>query len=76
MNLTVPEGYYLVEFFGTHDFGWLKQDATLPMTSDGSLSEFGGKLGMIDDKFIFTMMIIVIMIIITIATITIIFSLF
>ena len=61
-NLTVPEGYYLVEFFGTHDFGWLKQDSTLPMTSDGSLAEFGGKLGeilLIISSIIIMMMIVV-----------------
>ena len=44
-SLVIPEGYYLVEFFGTHDFGWLKQEATMPMTSDGLLSDPTGKLG-------------------------------
>lgn len=43
--LTVPEGYMLVEFFGTHDFGWLKEDATIPMTDDGVLTVPGGEIG-------------------------------
>lgn len=34
---TAPDGYYLVEFFGTHDFGWIKADSTLLFNSDGVL---------------------------------------
>ena len=79
-NLTVPEGYYLVEFFGTHDFGWLKQDSTLPMTSDGSLAEFGGKLGatllIIFAKITITIIIIILTVIIIIITIIIIMIIF
>ena len=43
--LTVPDGYALVEFFGTHDFGWVKQDTMMPMLFDGSLPCHGGKIG-------------------------------
>ena len=43
--LTVPDGYALVEFFGTHDFGWVKQDTMMPMLFDGSFGGQGGKIG-------------------------------
>lgn len=29
-DLVVPEGYLLIEFFGTHDFGWIKADVCGP----------------------------------------------
>jgi hypothetical protein len=34
---TAPDSYYLVEFFGTHDFGWIKADTTLLFNDDGVL---------------------------------------
>ena len=43
--LTVPDGYALVEFFGTHDFGWVKQDTMIPMHIGGYLPGLGGKIG-------------------------------
>ena len=43
--LTVPDGYALVEFFGTHDFGWVKQDTMIPMLLNGSFGGQGGKIG-------------------------------
>lgn len=43
--LTVPEGYILVEFFGSHDFGWLKEGTVHPMTYDGKLPFEDGKIG-------------------------------
>ena len=36
LTLRIPDGFALVEFFGTHDFGWVKFDNILPFTSDGS----------------------------------------
>ena len=45
----IPEGYALVEFFGTHDFGWVRQDTMIPIIFDGtdSISPPGlsGKIG-------------------------------
>jgi hypothetical protein len=41
----VPDGYALVEFFGTHDFGWVKQDTMIPMLLNGSFGGQGGKIG-------------------------------
>ena len=45
----IPEGYALVEFFGTHDFGWVKQDTMIPLLYDGTDSISppgqGGKIG-------------------------------
>jgi hypothetical protein len=35
----------LVEFFGTHDFGWLREDSTVPMTFDGILTVPDGTIG-------------------------------
>ena len=32
-GLSVPEGYLLLEYFGAHDFGWVKCDAVFPMYS-------------------------------------------
>lgn len=43
--LTVPDGYMLVEFFGSHDFGWLKEGSVHAMTSDGRLPVDHGKIG-------------------------------
>ena len=43
--LTVPDGYMLVEFFGSHDFGWLKEGSVHAMTSDGRLPVEHGKIG-------------------------------
>ena len=34
--LVVPEGFLLIEFFGTHDFGWVKAEAVLPFCVDGT----------------------------------------
>jgi hypothetical protein len=31
-ELVCPEGYLLVEFFGSHDFGWVKADICSPFT--------------------------------------------
>lgn len=45
--LTVPDGYALVEFFGTHDFGWVKQDTMIPMLLNGSFGGQGGKIGVL-----------------------------
>lgn len=40
-ELSVPEGYLLIEFFGSHDFGWIKADLCGPFkvweTEDGVL---------------------------------------
>ena len=43
--LTIPEGYMLVEFFGTHDFGWLREESTVPMTLDDILTVPDGTIG-------------------------------
>jgi hypothetical protein len=43
--LTIPEGYMLVEFFGTHDFGWLREESTIPMTIDDILTVPDGTIG-------------------------------
>ena len=32
--LIPPEGYLLVEYFGSHDFGWVKAENTAPLTDD------------------------------------------
>ena len=37
----VPEGHLLVEFFGTHDFGWVKADLAFPLPTDGKLPKLG-----------------------------------
>ena len=34
--LVVPEGFLLIEFYGTHDFGWVKADTVLPFCVDGT----------------------------------------
>eukprot|EP00602_Paraphysomonas_sp_CaronLab_P010161 CAMPEP_0185029736 /NCGR_PEP_ID=MMETSP1103-20130426/16217_1 /TAXON_ID=36769 /ORGANISM="Paraphysomonas bandaiensis, Strain Caron Lab Isolate" /LENGTH=665 /DNA_ID=CAMNT_0027564585 /DNA_START=240 /DNA_END=2237 /DNA_ORIENTATION=+ len=34
----VPAGMVLVEFFGSHDFGWVRCDALFPLPPDASLS--------------------------------------
>lgn len=39
--LVVPEGFLLVEFYGTHDFGWVKADSVLPFCVDGSKPSLG-----------------------------------
>jgi hypothetical protein len=31
--LSVPEGYLLLEYFGAHDFGWVKAESVFPMFS-------------------------------------------
>eukprot|EP00600_Ochromonadales_sp_CCMP1393_P008836 CAMPEP_0174956168 /NCGR_PEP_ID=MMETSP0004_2-20121128/1379_1 /TAXON_ID=420556 /ORGANISM="Ochromonas sp., Strain CCMP1393" /LENGTH=671 /DNA_ID=CAMNT_0016204161 /DNA_START=108 /DNA_END=2119 /DNA_ORIENTATION=- len=31
LPLEVPEGYVLLEYFGAHDFGWVKREAVMPM---------------------------------------------
>lgn len=43
--LTVPDGYILVEFFGSHDFGWIIEGTVHPMTYDGKLPFEDGKIG-------------------------------
>ena len=32
----VPPGYLLVEFFGSHDFGWIKAESMLPFAAVGT----------------------------------------
>ena len=39
--LVVPEGFFLVEFYGTHDFGWVKAESVLPFSVDGSKPALG-----------------------------------
>ena len=34
--LVVPDGFLLIEFYGTHDFGWVKAEAVLPFCVDGT----------------------------------------
>jgi hypothetical protein len=31
--LSVPEGYLLLEYFGAHDFGWVKAESVFTMFS-------------------------------------------
>jgi hypothetical protein len=31
MQLAIPDGYLLVEYFGTHNFSWIKSDTVLPL---------------------------------------------
>eukprot|EP01038_Epipyxis_sp_PR26KG_P007828 gene7828-10633_t len=37
-NLTCPEGYLLIEFFGAHDFGWIKAETAIPFLGPESNS--------------------------------------
>jgi hypothetical protein len=65
--LTVPEGYMLVEFFGTHDFGWLREDSTVPMTLDEILTVPGGIIGIVCytfNSYLFLLLFLVVMVII------------
>jgi len=39
-QFVIPEGYLLLEYFGEHDFGWVKAESVTPMytytpTADG-----------------------------------------
>lgn len=36
-KVVCPPGYLIVEFFRSHDFGWIKADAAIPMQADGSI---------------------------------------
>lgn len=31
LQFVVPEGYLLLEYFGAHDFGWVKAEAVTPV---------------------------------------------
>lgn len=51
--LNPPEGYVLVEYFGSHEFGWLKTEHTAPFTHRGQMDHSsenkplqGGSLGL------------------------------
>lgn len=42
--LVPPDGQYLVEFFGTHDFYWVKKEQTSRFPIDGSLTTPGSRV--------------------------------
>ena len=33
----IPPGLYLAEYFGTHDFGWIRMEKTIPYPENGTL---------------------------------------
>jgi hypothetical protein len=46
-QLIIPEGYLLLEYFGAHDFGWVKAESVLPLRvlKTRFCDDFGGLQG-------------------------------
>ena len=45
-DTVVPPGYLLVEYYGSHDFGWVKADSILPFAAAGATPVHGrGRVG-------------------------------
>lgn len=39
-SINCPEGYLVVEYFGTHELAWVKADLAAPMNIDGTIPKF------------------------------------